>query len=193
MSAARHLELVPHSVARHGPTAQPGECAAEDQFIGSLMWLDRHQVQSLLDLVPDTAIWQPIARWAYELIAAVTANGHDPTPVAVQQVGRHRRARGAIAADRPPTARQQQQFTQYLFEAYSQALEPDSAVLSYARELLDADYRRAFDSFGVRMRELAASGADRRDLTDQFAAMRDHLATLWRRAENAAQFERNQK
>lgn len=189
MSAARHLAIAAEPTAAKSPvTANP--CHAEDQFIGSLMWLGCHHALALIELVPATAIWQPIARWAYELVATTVANGHDPTPVAVKAVGRHRRAHDAIAADRPPTARQQQHLAHYLFEAYSQAPNPEAAD-TYAREVLDDAYRRAFDTFGIRMQELAASGADRGDLTDQFAAIRDQLASLWRLAEAAAQPERN--
>ena len=35
------------------------------------------------------------------------------------------------------------------------------------------------------MQQLAACGADRDDLTEQFAAIRDELTDLWRRAEAA--------
>jgi hypothetical protein len=189
MSAARHLELVPDP----DDAASPAPAAprhAEDQFIGSLMWLNRDDAQTLLFLVPANAIWQPTARWAYELITATVEGGHDPTPVAVKAAGCYRRAHDAIAADRPPTARQQKQLAHYLFETYSQALGSEAAARGYACEVLDDAYRRAFDTFGIRMQELAACGADRDDLTEQFTKIRDELATLWRLAETAAQPER---
>ena len=50
----------------------------------------------------------------------------------------------------------------------------------------DAAYRRAFDTCGRRMQQLSACGADREELSAQFAAIRDELADLWRRAETAA-------
>jgi len=59
-------------------------------------------------------------------------------------------------------------------QAAAQALAPDRA------------YRRAFRTNGIRMRQLAESGADRGELTAQFGAIRDELAELWRRAETAA-------
>jgi len=189
MSAARHLELVPDlNDATSSAPSDPWH--AEDQLIGSLMWLNRGDAQTLLFLVPATAIWQPTARWAYELITATVERGHDPTPVAVKAAGCYRRADDALAAERPPTARQQQQLAHYLFEAYSKAAVPSVAARGYAREVLDEAYRRTFESFGIRMQELAASGADRDDLADQFTKMRDELGALCRLAEIAAQPER---
>ena len=189
MSAARHLELVsdPDDLASPAPVVSRH---AEDQFIGSLMWLNRDDAQTLLFLVPATPIWQPIARWAYELITATVEAGHDPTPVAVKAAGCYLRAYDAIAADQPPTARQQKQLAHYLFETYSQAVGSEAAARDYAGEVLDDAYRRAFDTFGIRMQELAACGADRDDLTEQFTKIRDELAALWRLAETAAPHER---
>jgi hypothetical protein len=40
------------------------------------------------------------------------------------------------------------------------------------------------------MQQLAACGAERDDLTEQFAAIRDELADLWRRDEAATKPER---
>jgi hypothetical protein len=39
------------------------------------------------------------------------------------------------------------------------------------------------------MQQLASSGADREDLTTQFAAIRDELADLWRRTEAVTKVE----
>jgi replicative DNA helicase len=200
MTAAprRHLELVDDTT----DTDQLTEAAAaelvnqqwnaEDQFIGALMWLRREHALHLLDLVPNSAIWQPVARWAYELIQHVITEDSDPTPVAVLAAGRQHGAHNAVDPGQPPSARQHHQLALYLFDAYAQVLAPHAAADTYVREVLDAAYRRAFDTCGIRMQELAASGADRADLTDQFGAIRDELADLWRRAEAAApQSERN--
>jgi replicative DNA helicase len=203
MTAAhrRHLELVDDTTgtdqlteATDGDAVEPinQQWNAEDQFIGALLWLRREHALHLLDLVPNSAIWQPVARWAYELIQHVITEDSDPTPVAVLAAGRHRSAHDAVDAGQPPSARQHHQLALYLFDAYAQVLAPHAAADTYAREVLDAAYRRAFDICGIRMQELAASGADRADLTDQFGAIRDELADLWRRAEAAApQSERN--
>ena len=195
-AARRHLELVDErtdlepaaSTGTHELAGQP--CNAENQFIGSLMWLPAETARPLLNLVPDDAIWQPIARWAYELIAYVIAGGDQPSPVTILAAGRHRSAHDAINPDQPPTAHQHKQLAQFLIDAYTQALAPRAVAATYAREVLDAAYRRAFDTCGIRMQELAASGADRDDLTRQFGLIHDQLADLWRRAE-AAQPERN--
>jgi hypothetical protein len=37
----------------------------ESQLIGALMWLPAACVRRILELVPDTAIWRPMNRWAY--------------------------------------------------------------------------------------------------------------------------------
>jgi replicative DNA helicase len=161
----------------------------EHQFVGSLLWLSAEQARPLLDLVPDTAIWRPQTRWIYELIRHLVDAGTDPTPVTVLALGRSRPARDALNPDTGPTAQRQRQLALYLFDAYSQAISPAAAITTYAREVLDEAYRRGFDTFGIRMQQLAASGSERADLTDQFAAIRDELADLWRRAEAATKPE----
>jgi replicative DNA helicase len=202
MTAAhrRHLELVDDTTdtdqfteVTEADAVEPinQQWNAEDQFIGALMWLPAEKALPLMDLVPGNAIWQPVARWAYELIEHVVAHGGEPTPVAVLAAGRHRSAHDAVDPGQPPGARQHHQLALYLFDAYAEVLAPHVAAETYAREVLDAAYRRAFDTCGIRMQQLAASGADRADLTSQFGVIRDQLADLGRRAEAAAQPERN--
>ncbi len=159
MTAAprRHLELVDDTT----DTDQLTEAAAaelvnqqwnaEDQFIGALMWLRREHALHLLDLVPNSAIWQPVARWAYELIQHVITEDSDPTPtpVAVLAAGRHHGAHNAVDPSQPPSARQHHQLALYLFDAYAEVLAPQAAADTYAREVLDAAYRRAFDTCGI--------------------------------------------
>jgi replicative DNA helicase len=165
------------------------EYSAEHQLIGSLMWLSADAARSLLELVPDTAIWRPQARWAYELIRRVIDAGDTPTPPTVLAAGRRHAAGDALDPTAAPTPTQHRQLATYLFDAYSQALAPTVAAASYAREVLDEAYRRAFDTCGIRMQQLAAEGTDRADLTAQFAAIRDELADLWRRADAATKPE----
>jgi hypothetical protein len=133
----------------------------EHQFLGSLLWLSAEQARPLLELVPDTAIWRPQARWVYELIRHLLDSGTDPTPVTVLELGRSRPARDALSPDTPPTAHRQRQLALYLFDAYSQAISPAAAIATYARQVLDEAYRRAFDSCGIRMQQLAVCGAER--------------------------------
>lgn len=161
------------------------EYSPEHQFVGSLMWLTAAQARPLLELVPDDAIWRPQTRWAYELIRALVDAGTDPTPVTVLAAGRRQSARHALEPNESPSAHQHKQLALYLFDAYSQAITPAASIRSYARAVLEEAYRRAFDTFGIRMQQLAACGADRDDLTEQFAKIRDELAELWRRAEAA--------
>jgi replicative DNA helicase len=188
------LEVVPDpeaTTAGHGseddwrsPTVID-QWSAEHQFIGSLLWLSAAQARPLLELVPDTAIYRPQTRWAYELVRHLIDTDTDPTPASVLALARHRPDRDAINPDCPPTAHRQRQLALYLFDAYSQAISPAAAITTYARQVLDDAYRRAFDTCGIRMQQLAACGAERDDLTEQFAAIRDELADLWRRTEAA--------
>jgi len=60
------------------------------------------------------------------------------------------------------------------------------------RAVLDDAYRRAFETCGMRMQQLAASGADRAYLAQRFTGIRDELTDLWRRAEAAAKPDRSQ-
>jgi hypothetical protein len=168
------------------------EYSPEHQFVGSLMWLRAEQARPLLNLVPDTAIWRPRTRWAYELIRGLVDADTDPTPVSVLAAGRHHPARDAIDPDTPPTPNQHKQLALYLFDAYAQAVAPATAIKTYARAVLDEAHRRAFDTCGIRMQQLAASAADRGELTHQLTAICDELADLWRRAEAAAQRDASQ-
>ena len=74
----------------------------------------------------------------------------------------------------------------YLFDAYQQAIAPQTAAGDYAREVLEEAYRRGFTQAGIRMQQLGECGAEREELTTQFIAIRDELADLRRRAEAAA-------
>ena len=60
------------------------------------------------------------------------------------------------------------------------------AAVTYAREVLNEAYRRAFRTNGIRMQQLAECGAERESITEQFGIIRDELADLWRRTEAAA-------
>jgi replicative DNA helicase len=161
--------------------------SAEHQLIGSLLWLGVDAAAPLLELVPDTAIYRPVSRWAWELIRRVVNAGDTPTPPTVLAAGRRHAAGDALDPHQPPTAGQQRELALYLFDAYSEVISPAAAAPTYARHVLEDAYRRAFDACGIRMQQLAASGgADRHDLTSAFAAIRDELADLWRRTEAAA-------
>lgn len=162
------------------------EYSPEHQFIGALMWLSANEARPFLELVPRSAIWRPLTRWAYELISAVVDEGADPTPVKVLAAGRRHAARDALKPDLPPSPNQHKHLALYLFDAYSQTVAPAAAIARNAREVLEDAYRRAFDTLGLKMQQLAICGADRDDLTEQFAMIRDELAELWRRTEAAA-------
>ena len=168
----------------------------EHQLIGALMWLTASQARPIIDLVPDTAIWRPRTRWAYEIIRALVEAGEDPNPVTVLRRAQTRPPSddspdSALAAEpdvnpaAPYRPRRHHDLALHLFDAYSQTITP-AAAGAYAREVLDEAYRRAFTTLGRRMQQFGETGADRADLTNQFTAIRDELADLWRRAEAAA-------
>jgi hypothetical protein len=187
MSAAARgaLELVAPNTDTGEPwedTRQATRWQPEQQYIGALMWLGAEAAQTLLELVPDTAIWDPVARWTHELIRAVSADGDTPNPVLILAAGRRRPPGDALHPDRAPSAEQVKHLSLFLFDAYSHAITPQTAADSYAREVLDEAYRRAFAGCGARMQDLAESGAGRESLTAAFTEMRDELADLWKRA-----------
>jgi hypothetical protein len=194
MTAAHQPDAAP--AAASSPKAAPDRpdtdpYGAEDQFIGSLMWLTADQIRPLLDLVPATAIWNPQARWGYELIRRVVESGHQPTPVAVLTAGRRHAAANALHSTAPPNSGQHKRLALYLFDAYAQAVAPQAAITSYTQELLDEAYRRAFAGCGARMQQLADSRAERADLATQFRLIGDELADLCRRADAAATPDRH--
>ena len=167
-------------------TAVLNQWAPEHQLIGAMMWLTADQARPILELVPDTAIWQPMRQWTYETIRALVADGRDPNPVVVLAAARQRSWSQSGGADQPPTAVRHHRLAVYLSAAYTQVLSPSAAAADYAREVLDEAYRRAFRDNGIRMQQLAGCGAERELITERFAALRDELADLWRRAEAAA-------
>jgi replicative DNA helicase len=156
----------------------------EHQLVGALLRLSAAQAAPILQLVPDTAIWRPDNRWAYELIGHLVADGRDPDPVLVLATARHRPPSDAAPPRQPVSRRRHHQFAVYLADLYTRTVRP-AAVQQYAREVLDDAYRRAVAFHGQRMQELSESGAPREDLTDYLTAMRAHLADLWRRGEAA--------
>lgn len=158
----------------------------ESQLIGALMWLPAARVRPILEIVPDTAIWGPMNRWAYEIIRALVDDGRNPDPVTVLARAKHHAAGDALHTDRPPTPGQHHRLALHLADLYTHTVSPAGAT-SYARDVLDEAYRRAFREHGIRMQQLGECGADRADLTEQFAVVREVLADLWRRAETAAQ------
>ena len=184
------LEVVTDLPTPSGDTARAAavidQYAAEHQFVGSLMWLAPGAARTLLELVPATAIGRPITRWAYELIGRLAGEGKAPTPPAVLAAGRRHPARDALDPAQAPTGAQHHQLALYLFDAYAQAIAPHTAAATYAREVLEQAYRQAFAAAGVRMQRLAASAAERDELTAEFRSLRTDLAELWWRAETAA-------
>ena len=167
-------------------TAVLNQWVPEHQLIGAMMWLTADHARPILELVPDTAIGQPMRQWTHEIIRALVADGRDPNPVVVLAAARQRSWSHSGGADQPPTAVRHHRLAVYLAAAYTQVLSPSAAAADYAREVLDEAYRRALRDNGIRMQQLAGCGAERELITERFAAIRDELADLWRRAEAAA-------
>lgn len=159
----------------------------EHQLIGALLWLPASRARAILELVPDTAIWRPRARWAYQLIRTLVDAGHDPNPVLVLAAARTQtRDTDLLRPGQRPTPRRLKELSLYLFDAYQQVIAPTVAAGDYAREVLDAAYRRAFRENGIRMQQLAECDVERQLLTQLFFETRDELADLWRRVEVAS-------
>jgi replicative DNA helicase len=158
----------------------------EHQLVGALLHLPATAAAPILELVPDTAIWPPANRWAYELIGHLVADGCDPDPVLVLATARHRPPNDHRG---PVSTRRHHDFAVHLANLYTRAINP-ALVGQYAREVLDDAYRRAIGLHGARMQQLCESGASREDLTDYLTAMRTDLADLWRRGQAARPPER---
>jgi replicative DNA helicase len=157
----------------------------EAQLVGALMHLPAATTAPILELVPDTAIWRPDNRWAYEIIRHLVDTGIDPDPVVVLHTARQRPSADATHLSEPVSAARHHQFAVHLADLYTHAVNP-AAMAQYAHEVLEEGYRRAVGLHGARMAELAESGAAQRELTDCLTAMRAELADLWRRVRAAA-------
>ena len=158
----------------------------EHQLVGALMWVPTEVAQRITALVPATAIERPITRWSYEIIAALVAGGHKPDPVVVLATAGRQPCTIAADPTTPPSPTRHHQLSVYLARAYTETVSADNAA-SYAREVLEVAYRRVFAVCGQRMQVIAEAEADRAELTEQFAAVREDLLDWWRRAEVAAQ------
>jgi hypothetical protein len=180
-SAAAHLEVLPGGRSQAGedtdwlrPTPAAGGDTGpasvwdpEHQLVGALMWLPLEVARRITALVPAEAIHTPMTRWSYEIICT------QPCTIAADSTA-------------APSASRHHQLSVYLARAYTETVCPDNAP-SYAREVLDNAYRRAFTACGQRMQILAESEAGRTEMTETFAAVRAELLEWWRRAEAAAQ------
>ena len=120
-----------------------------------------------------------------QIIRGLVAEGRDPDPVLVLATAKHQPCSESSHPEQPPTPGRHHKLAVYLAAADTQTVAPTNAD-TYAREVLDEALRRAFRTNGIRMEQLGASGAERADLTQHFAAIRDEVADLWRRAEVAA-------
>jgi replicative DNA helicase len=156
----------------------------EAQLVGALMHLPAATAMPILELVPDTAIWRPDNRWAYEVIRHLVEREEDPDPVVVLHTAGRRPPADADHLEAPVSAGRLHGFAVHLAELYTRTVTP-SAAPQYAREVLDDAYRRAAGFHGTRMTQLAETGAPRDQLTDYLTAMRTELADLWRRADAA--------
>jgi hypothetical protein len=160
------------------------------------MYLSADSATPILDLVPDLAIWRPITRLAIEVIRAVVAEGRDPDPVAVLASAKSPRMAGDFTGkplvtgpDESRSRIRHHQLALYLADAYTQVVDPRHAR-AYACEVLADAYRRAFRFHGIRMQQLAESNAARSDLAQYLVSMQDELLDLRRRAEAAAQSDK---
>lgn len=168
----------------------------ETQFVGALMWLTAAQAKPILDLVLDSDMEDPLNAWAVEIIRNLVSGAEDPNPALVIRAATNPSSDSQWnPADTAPAGSRYHRFTLHVFTAYEHALPGAStAILSYAREVLDDSFRRAFRVNGTRMIGLADAMADREDLTD-FATqlLRGELASIWRRTEQLNRLLNNAK
>ena len=159
----------------------------ENQLLGALMWMPAAAARVIVEGVPDTAIWRPLNRWAYEIIRRVIDAGRVPDPVTVLAYARHHPGTQALQPKQATTPGQHHRLALHLADLYTHTVTP-AAATSYARHVLDDTYRRVFAQQGIRMQQLGECGnAELAELAEQFAAISEELANLWRKAEAAAQ------
>jgi hypothetical protein len=158
------IDCTPETLAAHW---EP-----QHQFVGALLCHRADTAGPLIDLVPDTAITEPLTRWTYELIRSLVADGRDPHPVAVLHRANEQPATQALRPDRPPTPRQYHRLAIHLANLYIQVLDP-SAATDYARDVLDDAYRHAAHAGGQHLQHLAETRTD----PDQLGAYLDTLRT----------------
>jgi len=151
--------------------------APEHQLIGALMHLTALQAKPILETVPDTAIWRPITRWAYELIRSLVDAGCNPDPVLVLRRANTQSAADAAHPNQYVTPCRHHELAVYLADAYTQVVDPRGAG-RYAREVLEDAYRRAVHEHGTRMAQLAESGAETARIRKE-AAKLAHLVEQW--------------
>ncbi|ATQ40896.2 MULTISPECIES: helicase DnaB [Mycobacterium] len=162
----------------------------EDQFIGAVLHLKGPAARELVELVPTTAIEQPIARWAYELITTLVQAGGNPDPTLILAAARRQPpAWGAAAIDELTVTTLRPNIIgdlgNYLANTLTRVHNPAGAR-EYARALLDDAFRRATAAWGARLQQMATAYADREDLTTVITeGMRGELRDLWQRAERA--------
>ena len=77
----------------------------EHQLIGALMWLTAAQAKPIIELIPDTAIWRPTIRWAYQIIRSLAEAGTDPNPVVVLAAAKQRPCSEAVHPEERTDAR----------------------------------------------------------------------------------------
>jgi replicative DNA helicase len=146
----------------------------EQQLIGALMHLSADDTHNVFDPVPDSAICDPIGRWAYELIPHIVREGQDVDPIAVLGAGRRSPTTESRRSRNAPTPCQHHQLARYLVDACTDTPNPPD-LASCVHTVLEDAFRRAFDTRASRMQELPASGASRDRLAQQFAAIRTEL------------------
>lgn len=180
---ARSLRAAPEPAAGDAVVDRWGpEC----QYLGALLWLPGAQARPLLALVPDRALGSPLPRWAHELIRRTVHAGADPNPVLVLDAARRHPPSDSLRPDRPPEAAALARLALYLFDAYSHVIAPAHTAATYAAQVLDRAYRQAFADCGAHMQQIATTATGRDDLAGHLTAIRDELADLLRRAEQAA-------
>jgi replicative DNA helicase len=94
-----------------------------------------------------------------ELIRGLVEAGREPDPVLVLRRASSQSASDTLHPRQPATPRYYHNLALYLAAAYAQVVDPHNAR-SYAREVLEDAYRRALQEHGIRMAQLAESGAE---------------------------------
>jgi hypothetical protein len=167
MTAEPHARF--YSVDQIGGETLVEQWDPERQFVGALLWQDVATAASLLAVVPDDAIIDPLTRWVYELIRSLTEVGRRPDPAAILYRAQSQPAARALRPGEPPSAREYHRLATHLAALYTQVHDP-SAAADYARDILDAAYRQAVRTAARQLQYLSDTCADGADLAARVGA-----------------------
>lgn len=159
---------------------------AEYGFLGVLLGQSVSVASTFTEIVPDTAITDPMNRWVYELQLDLVADGRDPHPVALLHRARTTPARRALRPDAPPTERDLARLGIRLASLFGDA-PPGDALARAAHAVLEGAYQAAYRAAVMRMHDLVETRTDPEELRAALSGACTTLVDLRHRAARCAE------